>query len=245
MLLNGINDLATRGDLLSRTIAITFPPFPKGGCRDERALWAEFDAELPAYLGALLDILVRALAELPRVKVPELPRMADFALLGVAVARVLGCPDSTFLEAYARNQKKGDETAIENSPIAVLLLRLVEPGMWVGTATELLRKLTEMAGDAAKAVGFPKDGAALSRALRRLAPALRRLGVEIEQGARTAYARTLIVTRSSDGTAAASDTAKAATALLDAGSDASDGIRGPSPGLSGGEDLVLDLGEVS
>ena len=51
--LNGIPDLATRGDLVSRSVLVRLAPMPRR--RAEAELWATFDAAAPAILGALLD----------------------------------------------------------------------------------------------------------------------------------------------------------------------------------------------
>ena len=79
VLLNGIEDVATRCDLLDRCIALTLPTIPEDKRREEGPFWLEFEAALPKILGALFDAMVGGLRELPSVKLDRLPRMADFA----------------------------------------------------------------------------------------------------------------------------------------------------------------------
>jgi hypothetical protein len=54
VIINGIEDLASKGDLLDRGIFVYLPPMPKEKRRPERELWAKFDDAHPRILGALL-----------------------------------------------------------------------------------------------------------------------------------------------------------------------------------------------
>src|SRR5262249_24497323 len=78
IILNGIEEIATRGDLLDRAIILYLPTIPKDRRRRERALWPDFAAAAPAILGAVLDAVSVALREEPSTELAELPRMADF-----------------------------------------------------------------------------------------------------------------------------------------------------------------------
>ena len=52
---------------------------------------------------------------------------------------------------------------------------------WLGTSTELLAEINGRVGlDVQREKGWPKDGTRLSSRLRRAAPGLRRLGIEVE-----------------------------------------------------------------
>ena len=55
MILNGIEDVATRPDLLDRALTITLPEIPEERRRDEDELWRIFEQLRPRILGALLD----------------------------------------------------------------------------------------------------------------------------------------------------------------------------------------------
>ena len=56
VLLNGIPDLVSRGDLASRTLFVRLSPMQRR--RPEAELWEAFNAAAPGILGALLDVLV-------------------------------------------------------------------------------------------------------------------------------------------------------------------------------------------
>src|SRR5262249_35833054 len=147
VILNGITDFVNRGDLIDRCLFIHLSPIPEKSRRTEKEFWADFDREAPQLLGALLDAVAGGLRMLPQVKLSSLPRMADFALFGEAASRALGYPPDHFLDAYRDNRKGANESALEDSPVAGTIRRLMESSQsWEGTATELLTRLTELAG---------------------------------------------------------------------------------------------------
>jgi hypothetical protein len=57
-----------------------------------------------------------ALRRLPKVKLPELPRMADFAMWATAAESLLGWREGAFLRAYTRNQASSNELARTHHP---------------------------------------------------------------------------------------------------------------------------------
>ena len=59
ILLNGIDSVATRGDLLDRSIMLTLPRLKHH--REESEFWSDFDEARPRILGALLDAVSMAL----------------------------------------------------------------------------------------------------------------------------------------------------------------------------------------
>jgi hypothetical protein len=181
VLLTGIEEIATRGDLLDRALVQHLTAIPEASCRTEAELWASFELARPRILGALLDAVARALRDQSGVRLPGLPRMADFAQWVTAAESALGWPPLTFMTAYRANRAEANELALEASPLSGLLRDLAASG-WEGTCKELLAKLAESAGD--KVTGsksWPASPRALGGALRRLAPNLRRAGVLVEQ----------------------------------------------------------------
>ena len=187
IVLNGIAELTTRGDLLDRSIVISLPTLDAEKRRDEAEFRSEFEAAKPKLLGALLDALAGALAQLPHTRLAFKPRMADFALFGVAVERALGWPAGTFIKAYEVNRRGANSSALEASPVALAVQSLAGQGhIFEGTATELLDKLSSCVDERAKSHrGWPDSGWRLSCILRRLAPSLRASGVDVTIGDRT------------------------------------------------------------
>ena len=171
-------DLPLRDDLADRAVLLDLPAIAEAERRTEAALWARFEALRPQLLGALLDRLAGALRELPATRLDRLPRMADFAVLAVAAERAAGEP-ARFLAAYSGQRHAAYEAALEASAVGQALVALVrEQGAWEGTAAELLAALAAHAGEAAtRARGWPRSARALVGELRRLAPALRAVGI--------------------------------------------------------------------
>ncbi|MBI3910615.1 MAG: hypothetical protein HY320_06750, partial [Armatimonadetes bacterium] len=145
VLLTGIDEVVSRGDLLDRCIILTLPPIPEGLRRAERELLAKFDAARPQILGGLLDAVAGALKCLPDVRLPRLPRMADFATWASAAEPALGWWPGGFLDAYAGNREEANELALEADPLVPPLQELaagLAPGAaWEGIARELLAAL--------------------------------------------------------------------------------------------------------
>jgi hypothetical protein len=179
LLLTGIEELATRGDLLDRSLMLYLPRLREHRTEDE--FWQEFEVARPRILGALLDAVVVALRREAEVETRGLPRMADFARWVCAAEPVLGWPQGAFLAAYAEKRSHSHELTLDASAIASHVRELADEG-FLGTAGDLLKELTRRAGDEATARHntWPKNGRALSGALRRIAPNLRAVGVEVE-----------------------------------------------------------------
>lgn len=182
VLLNGIGDVATRGDLVDRSLMLTLPRIPEERRRAEADFWRDFERVRPAILGALLDVLSIGLRVNPGVRLRKAPRMADFATWSAAVSFGLGWKPGDFSDAYAGNRQGAQEVALEGSRVALAVRTLLETeNIWEGTASKLLeRLLCGLSAGAARAAGFPASPRALADELRRLAPNLRACGVSVD-----------------------------------------------------------------
>src|SRR4029450_12571173 len=100
IILNGIQEVATRGDLLDRAITLYLPVIPEEERKDEKVFWEEFEQARPQIFGALLDIVSTTLQRLPTTTLSRKPRMADFALWACAAAEACGWTPQDFLDAY-------------------------------------------------------------------------------------------------------------------------------------------------
>jgi hypothetical protein len=180
VILNGIEELATRGDLLDRALILYLPALSEEKRQSESNLWSEFELARPALLGSLLDVVSAALRRLPSVRLERKPRMADFAVWMTAAEAQLGWPRGVFLDAYEQNRSSANALALEASSIAEAVQALAREQNFEGTATELLKALTAHAdASATPQKSWPANGQVLSNKLRRIAPNLRSCGVEI------------------------------------------------------------------
>ncbi len=203
VILNGINEVATRPDLLDRSINIHLPRIPQDRRQDEKGFWSRFESVRAAILGALLDAVSGALRELPHTTVDKPPRMADCVLWVTAAESALVWEHGSFLRAYRANMVESNETALEASPVTEplrTLLETSETGEWTGTMEELLGKLRVIAaGQTAGGNALPKNGRGLSMALERIEPNLRADGITVSRSPRTKARREVIIRRETSG----------------------------------------------
>ncbi|MBL6080215.1 hypothetical protein JMJ56_19540 [Belnapia sp. T18] len=181
VLLNGIPSLLARGDLADRAVAITLPAIPDDQRRPEAEVWQDFNAAAPGVLALLLDALVLALRDAPGMKLERLPRMADFARVACAAAPAFGWTVDQMLAAMADNRAGAVAGVIEADTIAATVQAIAaEEGIWQGTASELLLEINgRTSPDRQRERDWPKDATRMSGKLRRVAPALRRAGVDL------------------------------------------------------------------
>ena len=194
VILNGIEDIVARPDLADRALFLTLEPIPEERRRPEAEIWDAFEAERPRILGALLDAVVVGLRRLSETRLPKLPRMADFALWGTACEGALW-PAGTFFSAYCGNRDAAVEDVIDADPVAATLRALFATQIeWTGTASELLGALAQMAGErVVKSKAWPDSPRALGGRLRRAAPFLRKIGIDIDFPGRKGRARNRII----------------------------------------------------
>jgi len=201
VILNGIEDLATREDLADRAVTVTLPAIRDEDRRPEREFWPAFKSAAPRILGALLTVLSGALRNLGTTRVSDSPRMADFVQWVTAAEEALGWSPGSFLEIYHENRREGMAAALEADPVAVALRELLaELPEWRGTATELLSALMRRIEDnVRKGRGWPSNARSLGNRLRRIAPLLRSFGVQVEFG-KEARRRIIVLRTASQNT---------------------------------------------
>jgi hypothetical protein len=177
IMLNGINDVITRPDLLDRALVVTLDPIKDTKRKSEADLDADFVKAHPAILAGLLDAVSLALAHESTTKIDRLPRMADFATWIVAAEThgeaVLGWKAGAFLPAYRKNQQDAIESVLDGDVVADAIQTLpFKDGFWSGQLKDLLALIPENEHK-------PKSPRGLRATLRRKAPALRGVGITL------------------------------------------------------------------
>jgi hypothetical protein len=191
LILTGINNLATRGDLADRCLPFHLSEIVTR--KTDAEIQEGFSYAHPRILAGLLDIMVvglRRVAEVQRGRRP-LERMADFTQWGYAVAPAIGWLEDDFRLAYRRTRREAQHIVIDTDPVAAGILALLhgpeQRGRpWLGFQSSLWKQLANAAGDAAKAPGFPRSPQALGWALKRVIPVLAERGIRITQSRRSA-----------------------------------------------------------
>jgi hypothetical protein len=194
VIVNGIEDIVTRADLVDRAVLLMLEPIAESKRREEKEIDIDLEAKAPKIFGALLGGLVAGLRNLAKIDMPDKPRMADFALWGEACTRAYW-PAGTFLKAYQNAIAGSVDLVIENSPVGSAVRALMSrQSKWEGSATELLKALSALIGEPAnKEKTWPKQPNALSGKLRRAAPPLRKIGIHIDFG-REGHGSTKVIT---------------------------------------------------
>ena len=183
IILTSIEDVATRGDLADRTIAVTLPQIPEHARRPERELYAAMDRIRPRVLGGLLDAASNGLGRLATVKLEQLPRMADFAEWVVACEPALPWEEGEFLASYEAVRKDMVEIGIEADAVATAVVEMLrEVGSWSGRASDMLEALDKRRGSNRPPEGWPETPQAMGGQMTRAAPLLRSAGWDVKRG---------------------------------------------------------------
>jgi hypothetical protein len=193
-ILTGIDAIATRADLADRSLILTLPPIAEGKRLAEADFWIAFEAARPRILGALFTAVAGALGNVGKQQLATLPRMADFATWVTSAESTLGWAPHTFMRAYLRNRGAVAINTVDADPVSAAVQQFVSArDDWAGSASDLLRILTEIAGETiARSRGWPKTAHKLSELLNRAAPALRTAGIDIVRS-RTNHGRTVML----------------------------------------------------
>jgi hypothetical protein len=186
VLLNGITPLIHRADLLDRTVSINLGRIPPEKRREETEILSMFDRDLPGILGGAFDVLSRAMALYPTIKLDSLPRLADFARWGYCVAESLGSGlgDKFLADYLANGTMQNEEVLGQNTLASALVAEMEGKYTWethVKTAwSTLLERAKPPHGDKT----FPGKPQDLNRHLERLRVSLSDAGITFEKGKR-------------------------------------------------------------
>jgi hypothetical protein len=184
LLLNGIDDLASRADLLDRGIGVTLGRISDECRKTETEVYAGFHAAHAAILGAVLTAVSQGLRDLAETRLSSMPRMSDFAKFLVACEPALPWKPGAFMREYLEGRQQAAENSVENDPVARALWTMAQnfrKGVWEGRAEQLLSELNQRIPhdrrDAMKS--WPTTPASLGRWLRRAEPGLRAVGITL------------------------------------------------------------------
>lgn len=181
--INGINLVATRPDLLDRSMLIELERVDEENKKSEEDIYAAFQADLPSILGGVFDVIVKAINIKPGITADRLPRMVDFALWGCAIAEALGYTKEDFLTAYDINIVRQTEMLLNDNVVATAIVTFMDgKDDWRGTPTQLLNQLdshASLTGIDTWEKYWPKGANALSRKLNELSTPLKKMGYSV------------------------------------------------------------------
>jgi len=184
--LNGINQVITKADLLDRSILIKLERITPDMRMPEADFWSAFNHDKPQILGAIFDVLVKALALYPDIELDEAPRMADFTRWGCAIAEASGYGQENFLKAYRDNIARQNDEAIDASPVAKAVIGLMhdleDTNVWQGTPEKLLGTLNRRLDtiNSSSSPLWPKAPEWMTRRLNEAQTNLSAIGIYVE-----------------------------------------------------------------
>ncbi len=195
-ILNGIESLGERGDLLSRSIILELAPIAPEQRKTYRQFWTAFERVHSAIFGKLLDAVSMAIRNQDSVSLGANPsRLSDFCAWVRAACPALGWQPTQFEKAYLENRMVADWTALDASPLLKHLRSISQHRAYSGTASDLLEKLNSLSGPGELwSASWPKTPRGLVGQLARLAPSLRQAGIVIERNRRAGGNRDRLLT---------------------------------------------------
>lgn len=192
IMMNGISGFVTAQDLISRSIIITLDTIDSNQRKRDSQLKLAFEQDKAEIFGALLDLTAKVLKVLPTIKVNNLPRMAEFGMIGTALEQILDKTKGKFLDNYKDNQGEAIAEVLESEPVIIVLMAYLHKQLerptsgngYLGSWVDLVKWLKEEAPECG--VSLEKlQPRGLSAKIRANEPALKTVGVKIKYLPRT------------------------------------------------------------
>lgn len=198
IIINGITDVVHRPDLLDRAISASLPSMPEKDRRSEEEILREFQRIRAGVFGQLLDCVSCALRNEGAMSTPPGFRMADCARWIAAAEPATGLPKGTILGALKSAQNELVADRVTNDPVVIAIGRLVDGPSGSGRPIEgLVSAIYESISEERDRYDkfFPTTPQHFSRYLARMVPAMRKIGLLVQYGARTREGRKIRIWR--------------------------------------------------
>lgn len=179
VVLNGISAAVTAQDLIDRTISIETPLITNRA--EITDLWNQYEPNHANLLGALLTIFSESLSRLKSILLPaaDRPRLAEFAKLGMAVAETMGKTGSDFLAQFNSSRQETIARTIDASPVASALIEWFDDNNRRTTKLPVKELFSQIERKKpTNTDSWPRSAKGFADTLRRIAPALRYMGIE-------------------------------------------------------------------
>lgn len=190
-ILNGITSIATRPDLLERSVSINLPAMPENQRKTEGEILRQFYELRPKILGKLFDIVACAIRRFDEVKTPTTIRMADAAKWLIAAEPETGFAEGVILHALESSQNDAMIERMANDSLSEALIRVITDGPYNGTIGLLYERLKQTNPTYDRF--FPSSPSHLSKTLARMRPAFNKIGIKIEFGTKTRNGKNIFV----------------------------------------------------
>lgn len=188
IILNGISPNMEFPDLIDRNITYTTQKVPEEERITEEDFGKNFYKLLPLALGQIFKTLSKAMVlhDTVKAEVKHLPRMADFAIWGECIARVLGYEPFSFVNNYKDRIKSHSLEILDTYPIVSIVEKLIQDSdHYEKTIQEFFNEIktnaeSEGIDTHSRYVNFPRAANKIREHIARLKPTFRSIGIEID-----------------------------------------------------------------
>ena len=191
--LNGLTITVTEPDLMRRVLLFLFPLIPPEKKMTLQKLNNAIDSIGPEVLGAVFDIVSKAMALVPKYEdLKEKSTMADFEMWACAITEALGRDPNEFLKLYRENQQLQKGEVLAADILGTVLVKFVQLSMALEKSqTFKIDKLTLLARlttdaevinrNLTRGKYWPSSIKGLAKRLDKLRATLREIGLEFTE----------------------------------------------------------------
>lgn len=184
VIINDINIVPYQSDLAERSLLFELLPISKEKRKTDAEFWSDFAKDRPLILGAIFDILAKAMRLLPQVGTTSLHRMADANKEMLAIALALGLTEEEFQEILLGNTKKLQTAYAQNNPFVDCV------ASYIKLKGSIFKSASEVYGEVLASIPgnrnfFPDSPSAFSRRLNEETEALEQAGIRFSKTKRS------------------------------------------------------------
>ena len=185
VILNGIEDIASRDDLVRRSVILELSKIEDGNVVDDAEVMSDFREDVPAIFGALCTGLMTALKNINTVKINNITSMSRFCRWSGAAMPAFNWNADMFMENYHENLKRSYIAALDTSPFTAAIMKMFEDKPdtdWDGTPDKFREYLETIMYDnpIIRSKYWVKNAKGVTNAIRRHSKALEKVGIVIE-----------------------------------------------------------------
>lgn len=184
LVLNGIHSFVDTPDLSQRCLPIHLIAMDKAKRKSEDELTRELEADLPAIMRGLFDLIAAIFSHLPNVEITHPERMIDFVAWLGAMEMADGIPAGIYQRLYSETLQQGQLDTLMDNPLAAAIIEFMDEfkgEVWSDTPSELLMELTSRISRGTQfSRDWPQNPISLSKRIAGLQAGLLSQGVKIE-----------------------------------------------------------------
>ena len=179
ILINGVDAIPRKSDLIDRALCFELKSISKKDRKTDAEIWGTFNRDKPRILGAMFDVLSKAMKILPTMQVAETYRMSDAHREMTAIAIALGIQQEDFQRILDNNRKKLLDAYADHNDFVDFVVTYMRKHLNVDVSVATLYKnMYENIVGSDKF--FPKSPSALSRKLNEEREAILLAGYKFE-----------------------------------------------------------------